>query len=460
MREIVRSRIRIIFTSIILLSFASIAKAEDWPRYLGREIDGIWKETDVSLDIENHPPRLAWTTKIGGGYSGPSVAGGNVYVMDLIAKPYRPEKLETGENINFVRGNIPGEERMICLDEKTGKIKWIHKYPQTYTSTYTYAIGPRSTPLVDGDLVFALGAEGQLTAYRSKPGIPVWTRNLISDFKFRVPDWGTATHPIIYKNLLICIAGGDGSTVVAFNKETGEIVWKSLSAKNPGYGTLVIKKINGVESLLVWHGESVNALDPNSGEIHWTVPFKPAYGMSVAAPVVWEDLIYVMGFSAKSGTIKVSDDGKDAELIWGPSPRLGVAGVFNTPYIEDGIIYSGGRRGKFKCVHMRTGETLWENSTALLKEDGSGKGSWLSAFTIHHQPSGHTLILNDHGELIVSKLTPESFQEKGRMQIIQPTHLVSGRKLVWSHPAFANGKIYCRNDQEIRCWDFSTNAKN
>ena len=441
---------------VFLISFLN-AVTEEWPNYLGKDLDGIWNESGISLDIKKHPPRLVWSTKISSGYSGPSVSGKYVYVSDFQAEPYDPGELSPGTNINFVRGTIKGKERLICLNEQNGKIKWTHSHDQTYTSAYAYAIGPRTTPLIDEDLVFTLGAEGQLTAYQAKLGVPTWTRNLIKDFEFSNPEWGTSTHPIVHKNLLICIAGGEGSAVVAFNKKTGEVVWKALNSKKSGYSTLVIRIINGIESLLVWHGESVNALDPDNGNLIWSVPFKPTYGMSIAAPVVWKNLVYVMGFSAKSGVIEVSEGGEAARLLWGPSPRLGVAGVFNTPFIKNGIIYSGGRRGIFKSVQMLTGETLWEDSTALLKADGSGKGGWLSAFTVHHEPSGKTLILNDHGELIISTLTPEKFREEARMQLIEPTHLVSGRKLVWSHPAFAHGKIYCRNDKEIRCWDFSFN---
>lgn len=430
--------------------------ADDWNQYLGNDRDGVWKESNVSLDLEKNPPRLAWTTKIGSGYTGPAVADGKVYLMDWIAPPYKPEPLEPGANINFVTAEIHGKERMLCLNAVTGDIIWAHSYDETYTSVYTYAIGPRATPLVEGKSVYALGAEGQLSCYHADRGVPSWTRNIIESFKYPVPEWGTASQPILYKDLLIIIAGGEGSTVIALDKHTGKLVWKSLTAQKPGYGSPVITTINGREMVLIWHGESVNALDPSSGKLIWTVPFKPAYGMAIAAPVVDKDLIYIMGFNAVSGAIRVGPDGSSASIAWGPSPRLGVAGVFNTPYLNNGKIYSGGRRGLFRCVDMKSGERIWDESKALLKKDGSGRGGWLSAFTVHHAPSGKTLILNDHGELVVTSLSESGLVEHGRMELINPTHWVGGRMLVWSHPAFANGRIFYRNDKEIRCWDFST----
>ena len=104
---------------------------------------------------------------------------------------------------------------------------------------------------------------------------------------------------------------------------------------------------------------------------------------------------------------------------------------------------------------METGERVWETPRPLLKADGSGRGPWPHAFTVHHEPSGYTLIFNDHGEMISSILSPEGYREVARTTIIEPTHTVAGRLLVWSHPALAGGRVYCRNDKEVRCWDLS-----
>ena len=107
----------------------------------------------------------------------------------------------------------------------------------------------------------------------------------------------------------------------------------------------MIETVNGHRQLLVWDAENVNGLDPKTGEVFWSVEFKPEYGMAVGAPRVWKDLVYVMGFNGKSAAIRVDSEGRSAKVAWGRDLRKGVAGVMNTAYVRDGFVYSGGRKG-------------------------------------------------------------------------------------------------------------------
>ncbi|MDP7655333.1 MAG: PQQ-binding-like beta-propeller repeat protein [Roseibacillus sp.] len=444
---------------LALMTMSMSSLAEDWPQYLGTGRDAVWREQEVELDFAKRAPRLVWSVAVGSGYAGPSVAKGRVFVMDRQAKPYVTEKLKPGSNVNFARGRIPGWERILCLDESSGEVIWEHSYRADYSSVYPYAIGPRTTPLVHDGMVYTLGAEGHLHACTVDGGQLVWHRNILKDYDLETPLWGTAGHPIVDGDLLICPVGGQGSTVVAFDRGTGQEKWKALNAREAGYGTPVIETINGHRQLLVWDAENLNGLDPGTGAVHWSVPFKPEYGMAIGAPRVWKDLVFVMGYNNKSGAVRVAPDGKSARLAWGRNLRKGVAGVMNTAWTRGGYIYSGGQRGFFRCVKMETGERIWETRAPLLKADGSGRGPWPHAFTVHHEPSGHTLIFNDHGEMISARLLPEGYREIARTRIIDPTHTVAGRLLVWSHPALANRRVYCRNDREIRCWDLGPEGR-
>ena len=439
-------------TLLLVLSLTSIS-ADDWPQYLGPQRDAVWRESGVELNFSTRPPKLLWKRPLGGGYSGPAVSGGRVFVVDRRGKPVESVRLPKGKNPNFVREPLPGKERVVCLDANSGRTLWQKEYEATYSSAALYAIGPRCTPLIHDSLVYSLGAEGQLLALNAGTGNIVWQKDFVTDFGLEMPEWGTAAHPVIHEDLLICTVGGKGSTVVAFDRKTGAERWRSLNAPQPGYATLVIEKINDVQQLLVWDSDKLNGLDPATGKLHWNLTFRPMFAMSIGAPRIHDDLIWVMGFNGRSAAIRVTRNNQRAEFAWMPSPKKGVAGVLNTALLLDGYIYSGGRRGQFRCVDIRTGERIWESPKPLLKADGSGRGAWQSAFTVYHEPSEQTLIFNDHGEMISARLSPKGYQEAARTRIIEPTHRVSGRMLVWSHPALAKGRLYCRNDKEIRCYD-------
>lgn len=439
---------------VLFTAMGLSALADDWPHFLGPHGDTSIREEGIRTEFPDSGLPLLWERAVGGGYSGPAVVGDRVFVMDRIAEPYDPDKTEG--NPNFIRAEIPGKERVRALHANTGKVLWEHVYDCPYSTVYLYAIGPRCTPTVDGERVYTLGAEGDLHCFQAASGEVLWQRSFKDDYGLEVPEWGCAAHPLVYKNLLVCIVGGDGSTVVAFDKHTGEERWRALSASKPGYCPPVIATIHSLDQLLVWHGDGVGSLEPSTGKEYWFAKVKPLYGMSIGAPRVHHDLIHVMGFKGVSAAMRVAPDNRSAEVLWGPDLRMGVAGVLNTAHLdEEGYLYSAGGRGEFQCVDIRTGERLWETSLPLQNARGERTGAWPSAFSFHHPSSGRTFLYNDHGELITAELSTQSYQEISRTTLIEPTHAVGGRMLVWSAPAFANQRIYVRNDQEIRCYDLS-----
>ena len=149
----------LIYITVLFIIYSfPISYAEDWPQYLGPSRNTVWNEKEVELNFDKHPPKLLWSKPIGGGYSGPSVSDNKVFVMDREAEPYKPKKIKPGTNLNFVKAKIKGTERVLCLDSRTGEIKWSHSYKSEYSSVFIYAIGPRTTPLVHDGFVFTLGA--------------------------------------------------------------------------------------------------------------------------------------------------------------------------------------------------------------------------------------------------------------------------------------------------------------
>ncbi len=447
---------------LVLAWFAvsSLGQAEDWPQWLGTNRDADWREEGIIDRFPEGGPTLRWQTKLGAGYSGPAVADGKVFVMDRLAgegDSAGAKLLHDGpppRNINFVRKLLPGGERLVCLNEIDGKLLWAHEWDCPYTTVAAYAIGPRATPTVDGARVYALGAEGNLFCLNSKTGVVHWSRDFKKDYGLEIPEWGTAAHPLVHGEHLICIIGGKGTTCVAFDKVTGRELWRALSAEQPGYCPPIVRRIGGTEQLLVWHSDALESLNPDNGEVYWSVQIKPTYAMSIGQPVVEGNRVYVMGFNRVSACVEVAEDGKTAKLLWKGTTRRGIAGVHNTAFIQESLIYACGPNGKYSCARLANGETLW---STFAPAEGSRPASWANVFTVRN--GNRFFLANDYGELIIAKLSAGGYSEISRAKLIEPTHRVAGRTLVWSHPAFANRSVYLRNDKEIRCYSLAKRAQ-
>ena len=448
---------KIVTLAWLTLLHPLISRGDEWPHFLGPHADTSVREPGLRTEFPDSGLPLLWERAAGGGYSGPAVVDGRVFLIDRLAEPYRQGKVEG--NPNFIRAAIPGRERVRSLDAETGEPLWEHNYACPYSTVSLYAIGPRCTPTVNDGRVYTLGAEGNLFCLNAKTGHVLWSRDFKKDYALKIAEWGCAAHPLVHGDQLICIVGGDGSTVVSFDKVSGKERWRALSSSKPGYCPPVVARIHGQEQLLVWHGDGLAALNPGDGTQRWFVKVKPSFGMAIGAPRVHDDLVHVMGYKGVSAAIRVAPDTRSAKLVWGRDLRLGVAGVLNTAHLDaNGHLYSAGGRGRFQCVDIRTGERLWETPVPLQDRLGRRTGAWPSAFSFPHPPSGRTFLYNDHGELITAELSPGGYKEISRAKLIDPTHEVGGRLLVWSAPAFANKKLYLRNDRVIRCFDLSANS--
>ncbi len=210
-------------TSALLLCalFAAPARADDWPQWLGPKRDAIWRETGILDKFPAGGPKVLWRKPVGPGYTGPAVAKGRVYVMDRV----RPGD---GEKKQPVYKPGPGKERVLCLSAKDGSLIWKHEYEAPYIKM-GYPSGPRTTPLVEGDRVYTLGAAGHLFCLDADTGKVIWAKDFQKDLKAPQPFWGWAGHPLIEGDRLICTVGGPGQAAVAFDKRTGKELWKALS---------------------------------------------------------------------------------------------------------------------------------------------------------------------------------------------------------------------------------------
>lgn len=445
--------LRATLTIALILFAVAPVHADDWPQWLGPQRDGVWREIGLVDKFPTDGPKARWRAPIAEGYSGPAVAQGRVFITDRVlaagvANPANP----------FAKTRVDGKERILCLDEATGKQLWKYEYDCPYT--VSYPAGPRTTPVVSGNNVYTLGAMGHLVCLDVKTGAVVWSKELPKEYQFEVPLWGCSGHPLVDGNRLICLVGGSGSVAIAFDKETGKEIWKALSAKDPGYAPPMIYEVGGTRQLIVWHPESVNSLNPETGQVYWT----QAYGakkaikaaLSIPTPRLAGDQLFLTAFY--DGPLMLTLNGtRQPGIAWKgegrneqPDETDGLHSIMSTPFIKDGHIYGVCSYGELRCLDAATGKRIWSTHAAT-----AGKSlRWGNAFLVRIHKEDRYVLFNELGDLILAELTPKGYKEISRIRILEPTNIMAGpkgRKVIWSHPAFANRSVYARNDREIVC---------
>ena len=429
---------------LAVLAFSSGISAADWPQWMGPTRDGVWNEEGISARFPEGGPKKLWSMPVGGGYSGPAVVGSRVFAMDFITE-------NAGiENNPNKRNEVQGIERIHCLDAATGKSLWKHEYSCHYS--LSFPCGPRCTPTVDGDRVYTLGAMGHLRCLDAKSGEVVWSKDFPKDYKAPVPQWGFCGHPLIHKDLLICLVGGEGHLAVAFDKLTGKEVWKTLGGKDSGYCPPSMIRVGDSSVLLLRCPKAIHALNPSTGEPLWLYSHEPRHGLSLSAPLLHKNILYTGGGGVSVALkLAMGTAEKPAEL-WKGTADTGFSPSNATPLISDGTIYGcDSATGAFGAVDLATGKRLWETRALLTDKDETLMHG--TAFAVKN--GERCFLFTETGHLIVAKLTPEKYEELDRAKLIEPTGEAFGRKVVWSHPAFADKKIFVRNDKEIAAFDLA-----
>ncbi len=448
-------KVRAVFIAVFLacMSPGQLLRGADWPQWRGPTEDCVWRETGILEAFPADGLEVRWRQKIGSGYAGPAVAGGYVFVADRVLDPDAREKAfpeKNTRNHHYLRKIREGKERLLCLRESDGAILWTHQYECTYTTARAYATGPRCTPCVDEGKVYHLGAEGNLLCLNVQSGEVVWSKDFNDIPSFSVPTWGTSSHPYIDGETLFCIVGGEGTAVMAFDKRTGQERWRRLSSKAHGYSAPMIYTIHGQRQLVAWLAESINALDPETGDVSWSQPVKTYAGMAIGVPTLHDDSLFIMGFGGVSMALVPAADNRSVSVGWTGDRDKGVCGVFTPPMIHQGYIYAAGDSGILRCVDSRTGQRLWSTYDATA---GGRKASWGNIFIVRNGEK--FFLVNDAGQIILARMDEKGLTELSRAQLIEPDTKLGSRLVNWSHPAFANRGIYARNDKEIICASLS-----
>jgi outer membrane protein assembly factor BamB len=421
---------------ILFLNLAATAIADDWPQYMGPQRDNVWRESDIVKELPAAGPKVVWRVPVAGGYAGPSIAAGKVYVADYV----------TTDNVkvaNFERKESSGTERVLCLDEATGNEIWHHEYPVKYT--VSYPAGPRCVPNVHDGKVYTLGAEGDLLCLDAATGKVIWSKNLPQEYHTKTALWGYAGHPLIDGKKLIVIAGGEGSFVVAFDKDTGSQLWRGLTSPEQGYASPEIIEHGGKRQLILLRPDAVTSLDPETGHEYWSTPYKSDANLVSMCPILSHDNLFVGSYQNQSALFKLAADGTSAETVWTGDTQRGLSPVIAQPQLEGDILYGFDHNGKFIAMKLETGDRLWTTTEPVSKRPVNNG----TAFLVRQ--ADRYWLFTENGDLVLGRLSPEKFEQLGRAHILEPTNDAFGRPVVWCPPAFANGKMFVRNDTECVC---------
>jgi len=414
-------------------------RAEDWPEFRGKGRLGVWNETGLLESFPEDGLRVRWRVPIKAGYSGPAVVDGRVFVTDFEATE-----------------GMRGTERALALDEETGAVLWTQEWEADYAGIQ-WETGPGATPTVDGDRVYVLGRTGVLSALNVETGRVLWRKSYGDDYQVdRMRwgfDWGFASAPLVDGERLICFVGGPpDARVVAFDKRTGEEIWRALpSEADLGVAQPIIIEAGGTRQLIAWDPEEVVSLDPETGEIYWRQPYVVGGAMTVAVPVQVGQQLFFSTFYDGPMMLTLNQDRPGATLAWKGSSNSeirteGLHAVLATPIIDGDYIYGICSYGQLRALNARTGERLWETQEATVE-----RRRWVSGFMVRN--GDRVLINNDRGELLIARLSPSGYEEVSRTHLIDPTSVPGNRRELrnvnWVHPAYANRRIVTRNDKEI-----------
>ncbi|MBM3879449.1 MAG: polyvinylalcohol dehydrogenase [Verrucomicrobia bacterium] len=396
---------------------ATIAAAADWAQWRGPNRDGLCAETGLLKSWPAGGPPLAWEVNdLGGGYATVSVVGDRIYTAG-----------EQGE------GNS-----VIALERATGRVVWSTKLGKAGAPGWGGFGGPRCTPTVAGDLVYAIGQYGELACYEAASGKEVWRKHFVTDFGGRLPEWGFSESPLVDGDRLLCTPGGSDGIVVALNKRTGALLWRSQGFTDPvQYSSLVPVEIDGVRQYLQLTMASVGGVAAADGKLLWRAERKGSVAV-IPTPIYHDRHVYVSsGYGVGCNLFKVGRASADfaVEQVYANKTIKNHHG--GVTLLGDHLYgYSDG--DGWTCQEFKTGNLVWQ------EKDKLRKGALAYA-------DGHFYLREEEksgSKVALIEATPAGYREKGRFE--QPDQ--SGKN-TWAHPVIAGGKLYLRDQDVLLCYD-------
>ncbi len=410
-------KLRGITVLIVSLACSGVVLGGDWPQWRGPDRTGLSTETGIAAKWAEGGPKLIWkATGAGKGFSSVVVKDGRVFTL----------------------GERADGEYLVAFDLKTGKELWSQPMGDGYKNKF--GNGPRSTPTVDGDRVFGLGASGQLWAVSTHDGKPIWHHDLIAKFggesiieKFKGKKtirWGLSESPLVEGDLLICNVGAKGGSIIAFNKTNGETVWRSKGIDDvPGYASAIAVTMGDVRQIINYTGKRMLGLNVNDGSVLWEYDKTAKTNANHATPIFHDGNVFMSGKGTSLVKLIADHEKFKVEEVYHLGKLRNHHG--GSVLVGDHVygVYSKG----LTCVDLKTGETKW-------KDRGVGPASISYA-------DGKLFCVGEKGKVSLVKASPDKFEELSSFSI-EPI-----QKTIWAHPVISDQRLLIRNADEILCYD-------
>jgi outer membrane protein assembly factor BamB len=404
---------RIVVLCILLLAgpISGRSPAEpDWPQWRGPDRTGLARETGLLKAWPSGGPAVVWTnSEIGEGYGSIAIKADRVLVQGVSA----------------------GQSSVFCLNRASGKTMWVVQLGRRLGQDR--GPGPRGTPTVDVDRVYALSESGELVALKLADGSVIWRRNILKDFSGNNPRWLLSESPLVDGNRLIVTPGGSAASIVALDKMTGKTIWttKELSDE-AGYSSCLAIDVSGVRTIVGFTGRAGVGVRASDGKLMWRYEPVSNRTANIATPVVHDNKVFytsaydtgcaLLSLKAENGEVKADQVYFNRDMM---NHHGGVV-------LIDGYLY-GFSNSILTCMEFATGKTVWRDRSV-------GKGTLTYA-------DGELYLLSENNVVGLADATPAGYKEKGRFQIADqgwPS---------WAHPVVCGGKFYIRNQGTLTCYD-------
>lgn len=391
-------------TTTCMLLAGIVLTAADWPQWRGPRRDGIAAETGLLKTWPSEGPPLAWqATGAGNGYSSFAVAGGRLYTLGAKGR----------------------QEYAIAYDVATGKSIW--EAPIGQRLSQDRGDGPRGTPTIDGNRLYAISGRGDLACVDVATGKGIWQVSFPGTFGAAIPNWGYSESPLVAGDRVIVNAGGVDASIVAFEKTSGKVLWKSGSDR-AAYSSAVLYEAGGVRQAIFFTASNALGVDVASGRILWNYDRANNRTANVSTPVVRGDRVFISSdYGTGGGLLQLSSSGAK-ELYFTADMRT----HHNTGVLIGDHLY-GFSSAILTAMKFDDGTIAWRNRSV-------GKGSLVAA-------EGQLYLFSENGVVGLAAASPDAYQERGRFQI------KSGSLPTWSHPVVSGGRMYIRDQDTIYAYD-------